>query len=147
MSTLAERKATLLLLTMPDRVRRKMLSDLPQASARTIRGLLREMAAMPWPVAELASDVLSECDRQVVLAPTYAPERIVGLSSKMPSAWFARLLAASADIDRASCFARLEAAASCEVQRECERIGVLPAKIAAALAAEAAALIDSKEQG
>jgi hypothetical protein len=146
MSTLAERKATLLLLTMPDRVRRKLLSDLPRTSARTIRGLLREMAAMPWPVAELASDVLSECDQEVVLAPTYAPERFVGLSSKMPTVWFARLLAASADIDRTSCFARMEAATSCEVRREYERIGILPAKIAAALATEAAALIGSKEQ-
>lgn len=146
MSTLAERKAALLLITMPVGVRRRLLSDLPRTSARTIRGLLREMTAMPWPVAELASDVLSECDQGAAQAQTSILESFIELSSKMPPAWFARLLDASPDIDRTSCFARLESVASSEVQREHARIGVMPAKLAAAIAAEAATRIGSKER-
>lgn len=137
--TPAERKATLLLLSLHPRDRRYLLARLPKATADTIRGLDGRLRRLGWPARALAEELLGD-DLRAVTAPS-APtvERIVALSDALSPVWFARVLCAWPNLDRKFCIALLDPALADAVRRELARIGTLPDRIAQAIAAEVVA--------
>lgn len=144
-STPGQRKAALLLSTMRGEDRRRLLSRLPRAAAAPLRGLLAELEAMPWPVAELADELLAEEVLGLTVRNSPDLERLVALSQRLPAAWFARTLAAWPGLDRNFCLALLEPSSAVGVRHELAALPALPPRLADALKAEALALIAGKE--
>jgi len=144
-TTPGQRKAALLLSTMRGEDRRRLLSRLPRAAAAPLRHLLGELEAMPWPVAELADELLA--DEVLGLTARNSPdlERLVALSQELPAAWFARTLAAWPGLDRNFCLALLDPAFAVDVRHELATLPTLPPRLADALKAEALALIAGRE--
>lgn len=145
MSTLAERKTALLLLTIPQSERHALLSELPQASAEAVAALLETLTAMPWAVAELAREVLVERPVETYRMPAITPRRIETLSAELSTGWLATALSASAQCGRGGDPAELQPTLTDELRREIDRIGRLPAKFAEAIVAETAAILTTGE--
>lgn len=145
MSTLAERKCALLLVSLRRRDRYRLLGSLPAASARTIRRLVAELEDLPWPMAELANELLGDEVRGLTEHTSIALDQLVALSTRLPPAWFARVLSAWSGVDQTFCLALLEGAASVEVRGELDRMAPLPPKLADALKAEAIVLSARRE--
>lgn len=137
MSSLAERKCALLLTTMPPRDRRIVLSRLPAASAGHVRVLLRELEAMPFDVADFATDVLASEVRGLTATTSPELESLIALSRHLAPAWFARVLAAWPNIDRNFCLSMLENVDAQAVRHELAQLPTLPPKVQEALQLEA----------
>lgn len=145
MSTVAERKTALLLLTIPQSERHALLSELPEASAQAVATLLKALTAMPWAVAELAREVLAERPVETYRMPAITPRRIETLSAELSAGWLARALSANAQCGRDGGLAELQPILTDELRREIDRVGTLPAKFAEAIAAETAAILAERE--
>ena len=144
-TTPGQRKTALMMMTLSSQDRRAMLARLPRDAAATIRGLIDELEAMPWPVAELADELLAEEVRGLTARTSLELEQIVALSKRLPPAWFARVLAAWPGLDRNFCISLLDAGVGAEVKRELVRMGALPPKVADAIKAEVVELLAEKE--
>lgn len=140
-----QRKTALMMMTLHPGDRARLLSRLPRAAAEPIRRLIAELDAMPWPVAELAEELLAEEMRGLTARTSLELEEIVALSRRLPSAWFARVLAAWPGIDRNFCIALLDPGVAAEVKRELTRMGPLSPKVADAIKAEVVAMLATKE--
>lgn len=138
MSTSGERKCALLLASLSGKERRRLLKKLPAASAATIRGLIRELEAMKLPLAALADELLADEMRGLTARTSLGLDPLVGLSERLPPAWFARVLSAWPEVDRAFCLAMLDADAAAAVRRELDALPALPPKLVDALRAESA---------
>jgi len=143
-TTQGQRKTALLLMTMRED-RRQLLSRLPRAMAVSVRRLVDELEAMPFPVAELADELLAEEVWGLTARNSLELDQIVALSRRLPPAWFARALVAWPGVDRNFCLALLDAPRAAEVKRELDAIGPLPDKVADAIKAEVVALLTSRE--
>ncbi|MGN6153587.1 MAG: hypothetical protein ACTHOH_16520 [Lysobacteraceae bacterium] len=144
-TTPAQRKAALLLCTLRDDDRRRLLARLPRTAAATLRRLIAELEAMRWPVAELADELLAEEVLGLTARNSPDLERLVALSQRLSPAWFARALAAWPGLDRNFCLALLDPAVARDVRRELTTLPPLPPRLADAFKAEAMALLDDRE--
>lgn len=140
MSTLGERKCALLLVSLRKRDRRKLLSQLPVASARTVRALVSQLEALPFPVEALADDLLADEVRGLTARTSLELEQLVDLSRRVPSAWFARILSVWTGMDRNFCLAVLDAKVATDVRRELAVMPELPSRLIEAIKAEAVAM-------
>ena len=144
-TTPGQRKAALLLCTLRGDDRRRLLARLPHAAAAPLRRLIAELDAMPWPVAELADELLAEEVLGLTARNSPDLEQLVALSQRLSPAWFARALAAWPGLDRNFCLALLDPSVAVDVRRELLALPVLPPRLADALKAEAMALLDERE--
>jgi len=142
MNALAERKCALFLTTLCRGDRRRLMSQLPVETSRRIRQLLAELEAMPFPVAEVASEVLADEVRGLTAATTLDLDQLVALSRRLSPAWFARVLVAWPNVDRMFCLSMLESPAAGSVRRELAAHSALPPRLMEALQAEASALVN-----
>lgn len=140
MSSLAERKSALFLMTLRRADRRELLARLPTDAGRRIRGLVAELERMPFPVAELAADVLADEVRGLTATMSLDLDQLLALSRRLSPIWFARVLAVWPNVDRTFCLSLLEPPVAAAVKRELTALPALPAKLTEALRAEAAAL-------
>lgn len=140
MSTLGERKCALLLLSLRKGDRRRLLARLPAQSAKTVRGLIAELEALPFHAAELAETLLADEVLGLTARTSLDLEQLVDLSKRLPPAWFARVLSVWAGVDRNFCLALLDDSVAVEVKRELARMGALSPKLVDALKAEAMAM-------
>lgn len=144
-TTQGQRKTALLLMTMHKDDRRRLLSRLPRAVSAPVRRLVDELEAMPWPVAELADDLLAEEVWGLTARNSLELDQIVALSRRLPAAWFARALVAWPGVDRNFCLSLLDAPMAAEVKRELDAIGAVPDKVADAIKAEVVSLLTMRE--
>lgn len=144
-TTLGQRKTALMMMTLRSSDRRQLLSRLPRAAADPLRRLIAELEAMPWPVAELADELLAEEVRGLTARTSLELDQIVALSRRLPPVWFARALAAWPGIDRNFCISLLDPALALEVRQELVRMGTLSPKLADAIKAEVVAMLSSQE--
>lgn len=140
MSTVGERKCALLLVSLRKRDRRKLLSHLPVASARTVRALVSQLESMPFPVDALADDLLADEVRGLTARTSLELEQLVDLSRRVPSPWFARILSVWTGMDRSFCLAVLDAKVGVDVRRELAVMPDLPPRLIEAIKAEAVAM-------
>lgn len=138
-STRGERKSALLLATLPSGDRKRLLAALPAASSARVRRLVAQLLAQPWPVAELAQQLLAEEGDSPAIDAALDVDRLLELSELLPPAWFARVLAACAGVDRSFCLSLLDPDHSASVARELTT-AALPVKLATALKTEALGL-------
>lgn len=146
MSTIGERKSALLLLSLRKSDRRKLLMQLPSASATRIRDLLTELERLPYSAGALAEALLSDELRGLTESTSPGVDELVALSHRLPPPWFARVLSVWSGIDRGFCLALLDDAVGVEVRRELKHLPVLPPKLVQALQAEAAALASAQRE-
>lgn len=144
-TTQGQRKVALMMMTLRKSDRKRLLSRLPRAAADPLRRLIAELDAMPWPVAELAEELLAEEVRGLTARTSLELEQIVALSRRLPPAWFARALAAWPGLDRNFCISLLEPATAAEVKRHLTGMGTLSPKVADAIKAEIVDLLSSQE--
>lgn len=137
MSTVGERKCAMLLVSLRQRDRRRLLARLPAANARSIRALLRELERSRLPVVDAAKLLLADELRGLTEQTSPGVEQLVGLSAQLPPAWFARVLSAWTGIDRGFCIELLDPAVADEVRRHMDGMAPLPPKLVDALKAEA----------
>jgi hypothetical protein len=142
MSTAAERKCALFLTTLRRGDRRRVLAMLPAASARQIRALLGELDAMPIPATDLVGDVLADEVRGLTATTSLGVDELARLARAMDATWFARVLVAWPSVNRAFCISMLDSPTATLVRGELARLPALPPRLAVALQAEAAALLD-----
>lgn len=140
MSTPGERKCALLLVSLRKRDRRKLLSQLPAASARAVGALIRQLEALPFPVEALADDLLADEVRGLTARTSLELEQLVDLSRRVPAAWFARILSVWTGMDRNFCLAVLDAKVGTDVRRELAVMPELPSRLVEAIKAEAVAM-------
>lgn len=145
MTTQGQRKTALMMMTLQKRDRQRLLGRLPRAAADPIRRLIAELEAMPWPVAELADELLAEEVRGLTARTSLELEDIVALSRRLPPVWFARVLVAWPGIDRNFCISLLDPPVAAEVKRELTRMGTLSPKVADAIKSEVVAMLAAKE--
>lgn len=144
-TTPGQRKTALMMMTLSPQDRRAMLARLPREASATIRRLIDELESMPWPVADLADELLAEEVRGLTARTSLELEQIVALSRRLPPAWFARVLAAWPGLDRNFCVSLLDAAVGAEVKRELAHMGALPPKVADAIKTEVVELLADRE--
>lgn len=130
----------MLLASLDRKERRRLLRRLPSASAATIRGLIAELEAMKLPLATLADELLAEEMRGLIARTSLELDQLVQLSRRLSPDWFARVLAAWPEVDRAFCVAMLEGAADA-VRKELASLPPMPPKLIDALRAESAACV------
>lgn len=140
MSTVAERKCALLLTTLRRGDRRRVLATLPAASARQVRLLLRQLEALPLPIAELAPEVLADEIRGLTSETSLGLDELMRLSDRLAPAWFARVLTVWPNVNPAFCLSTLDTARAAAVRRELALLPALPPRLVEAVQAEAAAL-------
>ena len=138
MSTSGERKCALLLASLGKKERRKLLQKLPARSAATIRGLIGELEAMKLPLAVLADELLADEMRGLTARTSLGLDQLVQLSGSLPPSWFARVLSAWPEVDRAFCLAMLDQQTAAAVRDELESMRPLPPKLIDAIRAESA---------
>lgn len=146
MSTLGERKSTLLLLSLRKVDRRRLLAQLPGTSAMRIRTLLTQLERLPYAAGELAETLLADEVRGLTESTSLGVEELVALSRQLPAPWFARVLSVWTGVDRGFCVALLDHSVAVDVRRELEHLPVLPKKLVDALQAEAAALATAQRE-
>lgn len=144
-STAGQRKTALMMMTLRKDTRRQLLARLPRAAAASVRALIAELEAMPWPVADLADELLAEEVRGLTARTSLELEQIVALSTRLPPVWFARVLAAWPGLDRNFCLSFLEQNIAAEIKREWTRLRPLSPKLADAIKAEVVAILDAAE--
>ena len=137
MSNAGERKCALLLLSLRKRDRRRLLAQLPEGPATTIRALMVELAALPLPVEQLANELLSDELRGLTEHTSLSLEQLVALSRRLPPAWFARVVSVFAGLDRNFCLAVMDEGVATASRAELGRMPVLAPKMVEALRAEA----------
>lgn len=140
MSSLGERKSALLLLTLHQSDRRRLLGELPHESAGRIRLLLAELERLPFAMVEMAEALLADEVRGLTEGTSPGIDELVALSQQLPPLWFARVLSVWTGIDRGFCLALLDDSVAPEVRAELDRTPALPEHLVEALRAEAAAL-------
>ncbi len=145
MSTVGERKCALLLISLRQRDRRRLLARLPKKSASTIRSLVAELEAMPLPIADLGKALLADEVRGLTTQTSLDLDQLLQLAESLSAAWFARVLCVWTGVDREFCLAMLDSAAAAEVRRELHHLVPLPSKLADALRAETALLAPVKQ--
>jgi hypothetical protein len=144
-TTAGQRKAALMMTTLSKGDRRRILSRLPRTAADPIRRLIAELDAMPWPVAELAQELLADEMRGLTASTSLELEQIVALSKHLPPVWFARALAAWPGIDRNFCISLLDPAFAEVVKRALVQMTPLSPKAADAIKAEVVELLAKRE--
>ncbi|MGH8077583.1 MAG: hypothetical protein ACREPE_09700 [Lysobacter sp.] len=130
----------MLLLSLRKSDRRRLLAQLPAASATRIRALLAQLERLPYAAGELAETLLADEVRGLTESTSLGVDELVALSRRLPAPWFARVLSVWTGVDRAFCVALLDDAIAVAVRSELERLPTLPPKLVDALQAEAAAL-------
>lgn len=140
-----ERKCALLLTTLHRSDRRRLLAELPESSAATIRALLARLDRLPFAVADLANALLAE---PTVEAGGRSPtvSELLTLAERLPAPWFARVLGACAGTDHSFVLAMLDASLASQVRNELERLPSLPAAARTALLDEATALLGHQRE-
>lgn len=138
--TAAERKCALFLTTLRSRDRRRVLAAMPGESARCVRRLLRQLEALPLPIAELASDVLADDVRGLTATTSPQLDDLMRLGEQLSPVWFARVLAVWPNVNRAFCLSMLPTPTANAVRRELATLPALAPKLAEAVQAEALAL-------
>lgn len=146
MSTLGERKCALLLMSMRRSDQRQLLARLPVSSAKAIRGLMKELERLPFPVGDLGEQLLADEVRGLTASTSLELDALVALSGQLPSVWFARVLSSWTGVDRNFCLSLLESAASVEVRQELARVESLPAKLVEAIRAETTILASRRKE-
>ena len=146
MNAIGERKSALLLLSLRKSDRRRLLAQLPGASAARIRALLMELERLPYAAGELAETLLADEVRGLTESMSLGVGELVALSRRLPPPWFARVLSVWTGIDRGFCLALLDDAVAMDARRELERLPTLPPKLVDALQAEAAALAAAQRE-
>jgi hypothetical protein len=145
-NAMAERKCALFLTTVGRTERRRLLARLPGEAADRIRALVAELDRMPFPVGEVAAEVLADEVRGLTATTSLDLDQLLALSGRLSPIWFARVLAVWPNVDRAFCLSLLDAPTAAAVKRELATLPVLPARLTEALRAEVAVLAGRETQ-
>ena len=140
MSTPAERKCALLLLSLRSRDRRHLLSKLPADTARTVSALVGQLKTMRVP-SDLVDELLADDLLGLTPGSSLDVKQLVDLSDRLSPAWFSRTLSAWKGIDQKFCIALLEDRVARAVVLELSTLKTLPPKLSDAIRAEALALV------
>ena len=119
MSHVGERKAAVLLAALHGKDRRKIMAQLPDATAHRLRLLIRQVDAMSLQLDDVLGEVLEEGQQEALAIPSPSILEVGVLAQQLPPPWFA--LASSAwAMDRTFLAELLEPAYASEVRRAWE---------------------------
>lgn len=141
MSTQGERKCALLLASLAGKDRRWLMSRLPRESSQRMRGLVRELDSLQIDLEPIAQQLLGDELRGLTEQTSVEVDKLIGLSHRLPPAWFARILESWTGIDSRFCISLLDASTGRAVQAELSAMPRLPVKLVAAIRAETEATI------
>lgn len=143
--TPGQRKAALYLTSVSGSDRRALLARLPGTTRRLLQPAIDDLRRRGWNDRAAVEQVLSEDLRGLTSTTTLDIETLLGLSRRLPAAWYARVMAASGPVDRQFLLALLDDDYAAAVRQELRAMPTLPPALAGALLEETMALVAKDE--